>query len=794
MKRNKRSVKNPLRRRILRELKGDWKKYIVVALFLIFMIGFISGMYVANGSMLTAADEAASKYRREDGHFILLNKADNEMIETLETKESLTIYENQFKDQKESWSEDISGTEKLSKAQRDSLEIRIFPIRQKVDLPCVMEGKLPEADNEIAIDRMHANNVGLKVGDTIKAGKRKLTITGLVSNPDYTTLFQNSSDMMFDALTFDVGLMTRKGFDQLSAQVHYNYAYIYSTEPGNGKFDRAGDEAEEKERADTLLETLVEQSFKYQNQVQDYVPAYANQAIQFTINDMGQDEAMGGVILYVLMIVLAFVFAITISNTITRESTVIGTLRASGYSRAELVCHYMATPLIVTLIGALIGNILGYTLFKNLVVDMYYNSYGLPVFKTVMSSEALIRTTLIPLAIMFVINLFVIVRKMHCTPLQFLRRDLKKNKRSKALRLPRFRFLSRFRLRVLLQNLPGYLILFVGICFVMLMMAMAVGMPDSLAYYKDRAPGMIIAPYETILKSSRNEWGQGLATDEKSAEKFIVSSMTYDTGQREEDIEAYGIDPDSSYIDTKELRKLGKNEVLISHSFAGKFKKESGDTIRLHAKYEDKTYTFKVKGIDPYEAASAVFMPIDESRDLFDMEEDDFSGWFSEKRIKDIDQKYILNEITAKDITKMVDQLDHSLGSYMVYFQYMCIALSVILMYLLTKLIIERNENAISMTKILGYSNREISSVYITATTIAVLISECVAVFIGYRVMSMLWKIILKRLNGWFDFIITKQGIAKMLIFVLIGYLIVMIFDFRRIRRIPMDQALKNVE
>ena len=86
-----------------------------------------------------------------------------------------------------------------------------------------------------------------------------------------------------------------------------------------------------------------------------------------------------------------------------------------------------------------------------------------------------------------------------------------------------------------------------------------------------------------------------------------------------------------------------------------------------------------MKGIDPYEAASAVFMPIDESRDLFDMDEDDFSGWFSEKRIKDIDQKYILNEITAKDITKMVDQLDHSLGSYMVYFQYMCIALSVIL-------------------------------------------------------------------------------------------------------------------
>jgi len=29
---------------------------------------------------------------------------------------------------------------------------------------------------------------------------------------------------------------------------------------------------------------------------------------------------------------------------------------------------------------------------------------------------------------------------------------------------------------------------------------------------------------------------------------------------------------------------------------------------------------------------------------------------------------------------------------------------------------------------------------------------------------------------------------------VLIGYLIVMVFDFQRIKKIPMDQALKNME
>ena len=37
-------------------------------------------------------------------------------------------------------------------------------------------------------------------------------------------------------------------------------------------------------------------------------------------------------------------------------------------------------------------------------------------------------------------------------------------------------------------------------------------------------------------------------------------------------------------------------------------------------------------------------------------------------------------------------------------------------------------------------------------------------------------------------------GYVKMFGFVFIGYLIVMFLDFRRIKKIPMDQALKNVE
>lgn len=45
--------------------------------------------------------------------------------------------------------------------------------------------------------------------------------------------------------------------------------------------------------------------------------------------------------------------------------------------KKELIRQYMALPIIVTLIGAIVGNILGYTVMKNVCASMYYGSYSL---------------------------------------------------------------------------------------------------------------------------------------------------------------------------------------------------------------------------------------------------------------------------------------------------------------------------------------------------------------------------------------------------------------------------------
>ena len=421
-------------------------------------------------------------------------------------------------------------------------------------------------------------------------------------------------------------------------------------------------------------------------------------------------------------------------------------------------------------------------------------TYSLPTYQTVWNPDAFFKTTIIPVVLMLVVNLIVIIKMMRHTPLQFLRHDLKKTKRKKAMRLPKWSFLSRFRLRIMFQNVTNYLILFVGIWFIGIMLAMAVGMPETLDYYKSNVSDMMFTNYQYVLKSYENEDGDIITTDNKDAEKFNMTSLQHKSDTLDEEISVYGIEDDSRYVKISDLSALKGNEAYISASYADKYSLSVGDTVVLDEKYENKQYEFEVAGIYDHSQALAVFLSNEQYCEIFDMDSDAFTGYLSDSEITDIDEDEIATVITEHDITKMCDQLDHSMGSYMTYFQYLCILLSAVLIYLLTKLIIEKNENAISMTKILGYENREIASLYLLSTTIVLVVIDVASVILGVVIMKAVWRIMLFSYSGWYAFRISTMGYVKMFLFILIGYLLVMVLDFRRIKRIPMDQALKNVE
>ena len=726
-------MKNPLTKRLPRELKSEFGKYLVIFLLLIISIGFVSGFLVADGSMIRTYNEGFQKYNIENGHFQIAKKATTSQIQAIEEND-ITLYENFYSE------ESITNGSTL----------RIFSNRTDVNLVCLMKGDFPSSENEIAIDRMYADNNHLSVGDTLKSDSHEWTITGLVALPDYSCLFQNNNDSMFDSVKFGVAVVTPEAFSKFeSSSIKYVYSWKYAKEPANDK--------EEKKVSDDLMKAINKEV-----SLQDYVPRYLNQAINFTGDDMGSDRAMIIVFLYIIIVIMAFVFGITSSNTIMKESHVIGTLLASGYTRAELIRHYMSMPIIVTLIGAVIGNILGYTVLKDVCAGMYYGSYSLPTYTTIWNAEAFLLTTVIPIILMILVNFTILYRKLSLSPLKFLRRDLKKRRQKHTLYLsPKLAFFSRFRMRVIFQNISNYVLLFVGILFANLLLMFGLLFPAVLDHYQEVLSDNLLCNYQYILQiplEAMNEenklssllsmmyFQSAVETDNEDAEKFSAYSLnTYDTGYKEEEILLYGLTDDSRYISI-----------------------DFGLTI---------------------------FMPQKQLNDTFDLGSDYFSGYLSKTEITDIDQKYISSVIDLDSLSKISRQLTVSMGSMMSLVDGFAILMFVILIYLLSKIIIDKNAQAISMTKILGYTNWEISRLYILSTSIVVVLFLLISLPIESIIMTGLFRaIMITSITGWIPLYMDPVIYVKMFVLGFGTYLIVALLEYRKIKKVPMDEALKNIE
>ncbi len=753
--------RNVLKKRFFRELKSEFGKYLVIFLFLTGTTGFVSGFLVASNSMLAAYDESYTKYRVEDGNFELGAPAEKELREAL-VEEGLSLYENFY------LTEEVKETD---------AKLRIFKNRTEVNLVCLMEGELPETKEEIAVDRMHADNNGLSVGDTLTVGDKTLTISGLVALSDYSALYEKASDMMFDATKFGVAVMTEEGFAEIGdTHLHYSYSWRYDTPAENDK--------DATKRAEQVLTILMGSAMQTGNAPVNFLPAVSNQAIQFVGDDMGRDNKMMAVFLYIIITILAFVFAITISNTITKEALVIGTLRASGYTKGELIRHYLALPMTVVAVAAIVGNVLGYTVFKEVAAKMYYNSYSLPTFITLWNGDAFMRTTVIPVLLMFVINLGMLMRKLSLSPLRFIRRDLSKGKKKKALRLnSKMSLMSRFRLRILFQNLPNYITILVGIFFANVLLLFGFVLPPLVDNYEKDITSNLIAEYQYVLKAPAE-------TSEESAEKYSVTALQTVKGKlKSEEVMVYGVVSDSNFVDAE----FGEG-VLISTAYAGKYELSAGDEITLEESFGGETYTFTVDGVYEYPAALAVFMEQEELNEIFGLGEGYFNGYFSDTGLTDLDERILATKITADDLTKTTRQLKVSMGELMDLFLVFGVAVFLLVIYLLAKLIIEKNARSISMTKILGYTDGEINKLYVWMTSVVVVVSLIGTIPLVNYIMRYLFAAVLADYPGWLPYSVPFTAYIRMAVLGIAAYTVVVFLQMRKVKGVPKSDALKAVE
>jgi putative ABC transport system permease protein len=228
-------MRNPLRKRYLRELKRNLGRYISIFLMLMATITLMSGFLSVTDGAEEALQENRIESKQEDGLFSSYSEINEGIITNIE-KLGVSVYENYY----------------VNENIKDETVLRIYKNRKNINLVTVMKGKLPQNNNEVAIERLFAESNSIKIGDTITVSGGIMKITGYVSLPDHSSLFEKNSNLMMDSFHFGVGIVTEEAFDNLPGNnLTYNYSYYFN--------NRSLTKSEKKDLSNDILNTLIEE-------------------------------------------------------------------------------------------------------------------------------------------------------------------------------------------------------------------------------------------------------------------------------------------------------------------------------------------------------------------------------------------------------------------------------------------------------------------------------------------------------------------------------------------------------
>lgn len=786
-----------MRKRYLRELRSNKGRYAAIFTVIFVLIGFISSFYIAQGSVEKIYRDSWKTGNVEDGQ-ITTNRplAANALLEF--PKHNCT-YEKAFFREFE-----LSGK-----------TYRIFQNRESINKPALFEGRFAKEKGEIAIERLFAKNNGYSVGDTIKIGGDSYKIVGIAALPDYSSLIKSSSDFLMNNDDFCLGLVSSAQFDSIDeGRIIYRYSYVYGTDAATDtnveimSSEQGHKPQSVKDKVEHIKKLAAAISLRG-GSVADMSIADFNSALHFVEDDMGGDVPMFTIMMMLALMIVAFVFAAISRATLEDEAPIIGTLLAMGYSRKEIIKHYMKLPLFVTLISCIVGNIAAYAFVKDIYFDLYYNSYSLFPKTTVINPRAFAITTLTPIALVLVINYITLARKLRFSIIDFLRGNLTHAASREAVELKKLSFPGRVRMRMFIANINVYVVLSCGVLIanILLMYGLSVkplienymnDLDDRMHYsyqYDLRAP----LPEDQMLMANVSDmptafWGTqsigGIVSSEDENFSRITNvglSANQRHLKRELGVRLFGISEDNRYFKDYNLQY---DEVYISEGVSKRLKVDIGDDLILDDKIRGKQYEFRIVGINDYSAGLAVFASQQYVNRLLGFNEYYYNSLMSDEAL-DLPEEIVTRSMSADTIKNMGNQITKVFRDISKIILVLAITIYIAVYYVLTKIVLDRSRRQIAYLKIFGYTNSEIRKFYVTTSTIVLILISTAVIPLLWAILPQLMQLAMAKIDGYIPVQIEIwRFVAASGAGVLI-YLTVNLINLRKIRKIDMNEALK---
>ena len=204
-----------LRKRVLRDLKENFLRYLALGLLIILGMYIIISLVAAAETIISETQRLAAEHKCEDGQFGVFVPLSSKETEEL-TEQGITLEEMFY----------------LDFLQEDESTVRVYKNREKINLPALDDGREAEKENEIVLEKQYAAEHGISVGDSITIAESSYEIVGICSVPDYEATYRELSDSSVDSSRFGLAFVVEETYEALKAggksgqTESYYYAYL----------------------------------------------------------------------------------------------------------------------------------------------------------------------------------------------------------------------------------------------------------------------------------------------------------------------------------------------------------------------------------------------------------------------------------------------------------------------------------------------------------------------------------------------------------------------------------------
>jgi putative ABC transport system permease protein len=482
-----------------------------------------------------------------------------------------------------------------------------------VNLSNIVKGHEIQSDEEVLLLKTFADKHGYKVGDTLSVWvdgvEHTLTIAGLVFNPEYIILGSSPSFPFPAPSTFGVAWM--------------RYTPMASLTGNDGLFNELvihleGKSSDENTELIEGVRQELREAFSDVSGLQIFArdETASGSVIQAQIN--GQVPVMlffSGVFLLGSVVMTG----VLLGRLVQSERRSIGTMRALGITRRELIEHYLSFGLIIGVTGGIVGSIFGY-LNSFWVMAIYIQLIvggTLPGFTNMPQWDLLLLGFVIAVTGTTLAGVYPAWFESATSPGIALRPAMPNNP-GKLSRMASVSFLPlsmRQALRNLLRNPGRSLSTAFGVALGAMMIFSTYAMWDSFSptvdefydvYDYDLRVDLQISPGDTIEENILSITG----VQEVQAALFGPVVLTNEDGDVLDTI-AISVDETNPFLHLKTLKGAeafsSTEGIWVGNNVARILELDAGDTLTIEALGQ--AHDFKIMGIVSHIIGMPVFVP-----------------------------------------------------------------------------------------------------------------------------------------------------------------------------------------